>query len=25
LKLCAAFKSHPPPDDWDGTVVMDRK
>jgi adenylate cyclase len=25
LKLCAAFESHPPPDDWDGTVVMDRK
>ncbi len=25
LKQCEAFKSHPPPDDWDGTVVMDRK
>jgi len=25
LKLCDEFKTNPPPAEWDGTVIMDRK
>lgn len=25
LKLCAAFRSNPPPDGWNGTIVMEEK